>query len=162
MTGIAGLHPGIAKLVALLGNWAGRGSGEYPTIEAFGYTEEVRIGHTGKPFLTYSQRTRSDDGSPLHAETGYIRMPSADCVEFVIAHPTGITEIDEGSVTFIERGLVLDLYSTAVAGSASAKEIVAVARSIRVDGDELSYTLQMAAVGLPRQHHLSATLHRQS
>lgn len=162
MTGIAGLHPGIAKLAALLGNWAGRGSGEYPTIEAFDYTEEVSIGHTGKPFLTYSQRTRSDDGSPLHAETGYIRMPSADCVEFVIAHPTGITEIDEGSVALTDRGLVLDVHSTTVAGSASAKEVVAVARSIRLDGDELSYTLQMAAVGLPLQHHLSATLYRQS
>ena len=162
MTGIVGLHPGIAKLAALLGNWAGGGSGEYPTIETFGYTEEVSIGHTGKPFLTYSQRTKSDDGSPQHAETGYIRMPSAESVEFIVAHPTGITEIDEGSVAFTDRGLVLDVHSTTVARSASAKEVVAVARSIRVDGDELSYTLQMAAVGLPRQHHLSATLYRQS
>jgi hypothetical protein len=162
VTAVPDLHPGIAALAPLLGDWSGAGTGDYPTIAPFGYTEEVTFGHTGKPFLTYTQRTRSNDGLPLHAETGYLRMPSPHRVELTLAHPTGITEIDEGSVAFTDRGLVLDVYSTAVAGSASAKEVVAVARSICLDGDELSYTLQMAAVGLPRQHHLSATLYRQS
>jgi hypothetical protein len=39
--------------------------------------------------------------------------------------------------------------------------VTALTRSIRVTDTEMSYTLQMAAVGLPLQHHLSATLHRQ-
>lgn len=34
-------------------------------------------------------------------------------------------------------------------------------RSFRAEGDELSYTLFMGAMGLPLQHHLTATLHRQ-
>jgi hypothetical protein len=157
---VADLHPGIAALAPLLGNWSGRGSGEYPTIAPFGYTEDVTIGHTGKPFLAYTQRTRSDDGTGLHAETGYIRVPSPGRIELVIAHPTGVTEIDEGTVTADGSGLVIDVRSTAVGLTASAKEVVALSRSIRVAGDELHYTVQMGAVGLPLQHHLAATLHR--
>jgi len=158
---MAELHPSIAILAPLLGSWVGRGSGEYPTIAPFTYTEEVSIGHTGKPFLTYSQRTRSEDGQPLHAETGYIRMPSPRIVELVIAHPTGVAEVDEGSVAVTSAGLVLDVQSTTVTSTTSAKEVAALSRLIRVGADQLSYTLQMAAVGLPMQHHLSATLHRQ-
>ena len=158
---MAELHPSIAILAPLLGSWVGRGAGEYPTIAPFTYTEEVSIGHTGKPFLTYSQRTRSEDGQPLHAETGYIRMPSPGIVELVIAHPTGVAEVDEGSVAVTPAGLVLDVQSTTVTSTTSAKEVAALSRLIRVGADQLRYTLQMAAVGLPMQHHLSATLHRQ-
>lgn len=155
------LHPAIATLAPLLGTWSGRGNGDYPTIEPFAYTEEVTFGHTGKPFLTYTQRTRGDDGRPLHAETGYLRMPSAHRVEMVLAHPTGITEIDEGTLTSQDDGFLIDVHSTTIGLSASAKDVMALRRSITLCADELHYTVLMAAVGQPLVHHLTATLHRQ-
>lgn len=157
---MADLHPDLATLAPLLGAWAGRGNGEYPTIEPFGYLEEVSFTHSGKPFLIYTQRTRSESGTPLHAEAGYLRMPTPGRVELVLAHPSGVTEIDEGTVAQTGDGLVIDVRSTSVGLTSSAKDVVALTRSIRVTGAELTYSVAMAAVGQPLQHHLAATLHR--
>jgi hypothetical protein len=158
---MADLHPGVAALAPLLGVWAGQGAGKYPTISPFDYLEEVTFGHVGKPFLRYTQKTRAaDDGRPMHAETGFLRVPSPGRVELVLAHPTGITEIDEGTLTVAGDTIVMDLAATTIGRTASAKEVTALGRSIRVDGDELVYTVRMGAVGQPLQDHLTATLHR--
>lgn len=158
---VADLHPDLAVLAALLGTWAGEGAGEYPSITPFGYTEEITFAHVGKPFLSYVQRTRAtDDGRPLHAEIGYLRVPSPDRVEWVLAHPTGITEITEGILAVTGATIEMELRATTIGRTASAKELTALTRSIRVAEDKLTYTLSMAAVGLPLQRHLAATLHK--
>src|SRR4051812_14828215 len=94
----ADLHPNLEELAPLLGTWVGRGAGEYPTIQPFEYLEEVVFTHVGKPFLVYRQKTKSvADGKPLHAEAGFLRVPQPGHVELVLAHPSGITEIEVGS-----------------------------------------------------------------
>lgn len=157
---MADLHTDIAALAPLLGVWSGRGAGEYPTIEPFGYTEQIWFDHIGKPFLVYRQKTTADDGRPLHAETGYLRVPSPGRAEWVLAHPNGITEIEEGTLAITGSVIELELTATSVGRTASAKDVTALGRSIRVDGDELVYSLRMAAVGQPMQHHLGATLYK--
>lgn len=157
MTLGAPLHPDVEQLSFLLGTWAGEGHGQYPTIEGFDYHEEVRFWHVGKPFLAYTSRTwSSDDERPLHAESGYWRAPGAGGLEVVLAHPTGVVEVEQGSVD----GTEVELASVSVACSATAKEVTAIERILGVRDERLSYRLRMAAVGQPLTHHLAADLRR--
>jgi hypothetical protein len=156
------LHPDLEALAPLLGTWAGQGSGKYPTIQPFEYFEEVVFSHVGKPFLAYAQKTKAvTDGKPLHAETGYLRVPRPGQVELVLAHPSGITEIEVGTYSVTGDLIEVEMSTTDVGLTPSAKEVSALGRSLRIDGDELSYSVQMGAVGQTLQVHLAAVLHRQ-
>src|SRR4029450_4159540 len=107
-------------LAGLLGTWRGEGAGEYPTISPFRYGEEVRFWHVGKPFLAYAPRTWNlDDGRPLHTETGYWRAKPGGTVEVVLAHPTGIVEVQEGR----QDGTRIDLRSTTTAMTPPATRV---------------------------------------
>ena len=151
------LHPDVAPLGFLLGSWLGEGAGYYPTIQDFAYGEEIRVSHVGKPFLAYTQRTWSlDDGRPLHAESGFWRLTGGARVELVLAHPTGVVEVEEGELS----GTSIALATVAVARTGSAKNIERMTRDVRVEHDELAYDLQMAAVGQSLQPHLNARLTR--
>jgi THAP4-like, heme-binding beta-barrel domain len=159
---VAELHPDLAPLAFLLGSWSGEGRGEYPTVAPFSYREHVTfVAPPGKPFLVYGQRTSAvDDGRPLHVETGYWRLPWPGRVEAVLAHPTGVVEVEEGVMEATPTGGRLLLRTTGTASTASAKKVTALERAIEVDGEVLRYTLAMAAVGLPLTHHLVAELRR--
>lgn len=156
------VHPDLASLTFLIGEWAGEGRGRYPTVEDFSYRETATfVAPPGKPFIVYRQRTwrigdHSESGTPLHSEAGYLRPDGTGGIEMVIAQPTGITEVLHGSVT----GTSIALLSTTVATTATALEVGSVERNITVDGDELRYELRMAAVDQPHQVHLEAILDR--
>lgn len=154
-------HPDIAVLAPLLGTWRGSGQGEYPTIAPFGYLEEVTFGHLGRPFLTYTQRTRSTaDNRPLHGETGYLRCAGPDRAELIVAHPTGITEVCEGPLINEDGQIRLELSSNNIGLSITAKQVTSLGRTICLRGDTIDYTLRMAAVEQTMQQHLNATLAR--
>ncbi len=160
------LHPNLAPVATLLGTWTGLGHGEYPTIEPFDYAESITFGHVGKPFFSYVQRTRSigsatSPATPMHAESGYWRFPSPGRVEIVLCHPTGVVEIEEGTIELRLDGLiVIDVASTHVCSSSTSKDVAALTRTFYVGAETIEYRVSMAAVGRPLQHHLAATLVR--
>ena len=153
------MHPDVEPIGFLVGTWRGEGHGVYPTIASFDYSEEIRFTAVpGKPFLTYQQRTWAlDDQRPLHAETGYWRPKPEGRLEVVLAHPTGIAEIEEGTIA----GDTISLVATTIGRSGTAKEVTGLSRRFEfVGGDVLRYEVHLAAVGQPLQGHLTAELKR--
>lgn len=153
---MATLPPEVQPLEWLLGTWRGEGRGVYPTIDDFTYGEETTFSCNGKPFVAYSQRTWAlDDERPFHGETGYLR-PRGAGVEAVIAEPIGIVEVYAGTLA----GEELELRTTTIASTPTAKSITDVRRSFRLDGDRLHVVVDMAAVGEPLLPHLDTVLTR--
>ncbi len=160
------LHPDLTLLGPLLGTWAGPGSGSYPTIEPFAYNEEITFGHVGKPFLAYGQKTRdATSGLPLHAEAGYWRPAGPGRLEVVLSHPSGLLELQLGTIEASGDGggAVIELRSSAVVGTPTAKSVTEVHRRFELsdDGQVISYNVSMAAMGQPLTHHLHAELRKQ-
>src|SRR5437764_9296342 len=138
------LHRDVHALAFLLGTWRGEGHGHYPTIASFDYGEEVHFWHVGKPFVAYSQRTWAlDDGRPLHAESGYWRMPSPRRVELVLAHPTGIVEVEEGRLD----GTTVALATSTVAATSTAKRVDRLERDIVVTAGRAGHAGRTGAGG---------------
>ena len=152
------VHPDLGPIAFLLGSWEGDGHGDYPTIDAFDYREQVTFTNPpGKPFIAYRQMTwASDDGRPLHTEAGYLRAGEGGRFEFVMAQPSGFVEVYDGHL----NGATLTFVTTTVVATPTAKRVDELSRTISVDGDELRYVLKMAAVGHPRLQHLDARLRR--
>jgi THAP4-like, heme-binding beta-barrel domain len=153
---IADLPRELAPLAWLVGAWRGEGRGGYPTVDDFEYGEQTSFTFAGKPFLAYAQRTwLLDGGSPSHSETGYLRA-RPEGVEMVVAEPSGVVEVYAGELTEAR----LELRSTLVGRTPTAKQITAVRRVLERDGDDLHVLLDMEAVGQPLTFHLEATLSR--
>ena len=137
------LHRAVEPLAFLLGTWSGSGRGHYPTIDDFTYEEEVRFWHVGRPYRAYAQRTWSPEtGAPMHMEMGYWRPQQDGHIEVVIAHPFGIAELLEGRLD----GTIIDLKSTSLAATATAKSVVDIRRKFEVVRDVLAYIVEIAAV----------------
>ncbi|HCA86020.1 MAG TPA: FABP family protein [Streptomyces sp.] len=156
-------HPLLAPVIGFLGTWAGQGRGGYPTLaEDFAYAQEVTFSHDGRPFLRYeaSAWLLDADGAPLRPsarESGWWRMQPEGRVEALITQPTGVAEISVGRAD----GGALELTTQQVARAPTAKEVDATRRRYTLtDGDTLDFVHDLAAVGQPLQHHLSAQLHR--
>lgn len=152
------LHPDCTPLEFLLGTWVGEGVGGYPTIEDFPFRQEIVFTHSGQPFLSYASHTwATDDGRPLATETGFWRPRPEGTIEVLFAHPTGVVEVYVGQIS----GKKIELSTDLVARTESAKEVTAGHRLYGIiEGGELAYAYDMAALGHELQPHLSARLHR--
>lgn len=155
------LHPDLTASAWLLGSWHGNGRGDYPTIDAFGYEQEVAFAHDGRPFLHYFSRTWITDADgerirPGALETGFLRPVDDGGVELVLAHPTGFAEVWYGTA----EGPRLTLTTDVVARTVTAKEYTAGQRMYGLVEGDLMYAFDMAAQGQPMQSHLWGRLER--
>lgn len=157
----ADLHSDLVPFAWLLGNWHGNGRGEYPTIDAFTYEQDVVFAHDTRPFLHYFSRAwiTDDEGNrvrPGALETGFLRPTPDKGAELVLAHPTGYAEIWYGSID----GPRLTLTTDVVARTHTAKEYTAGQRMYGLVEGDLMYAYDMAAQGQPLQTHLWGQLKR--
>jgi hypothetical protein len=161
------LHPDAAPIAWLLGTWHGNGHGDYPTIEAFEFEQELIFTHDGRPFFHYLSRSWIIDPETKERvrdsalETGFVRSrmtePGQATLEVVLTHSTGIVEIWAGEAADGKIEIVTD----AVGRTETSKEYAAGKRLYgNVEGD-LLYAFDMAAMGQPLQPHIWARLQRQ-
>ena len=146
----------------LLGTWRGVGVGGYPTIEEFRFSQELSFTELpGKPFVHHLSKSwlLDDDGNevrPLAQETGYWRPEADGALELVLSHPTGYSEIYVGRAD----GAKIELQTDVVARTETAKPYTAGHRLYGLVDGKLLWAYDMAAMDLPLQPHLSATLER--
>ncbi|KAF8938157.1 hypothetical protein EDD21DRAFT_350401 [Dissophora ornata] len=165
-------HP----LEFLIGTWAGKGRGFYPTIPSFDFFEEVTFvkDPAGRPVVAYTQKTRRAiqqgaegeaqlvPGPPLHAESGFIRLPgwSNEKCELILSQPTGVASVEVGKID----GTTVDWTTTGVVRSPSAKppHVTQFTRTWVVDpvNKTFSYKFSMATENTPLQPHLEVDLRK--
>jgi hypothetical protein len=147
----------------LHGTWRGTGAATYPTIEAARYRDELTFRpHAGDPITQVEQKTwrLHPDGteSLLHWEFGFIRQIDGAAHEWINAQNNGRVEVMKGTITTVEKQLVLRFESVAFANDPRMREA---ARELTVVGDTLRYTMTMATQQHPTSViHLEAELRR--
>lgn len=144
-------------LAPLAGTWQGEGSGDFPTMDAFPFEEEIRFLDVGGRDLAYLQRAWSpSSGELLHAEAGMWRCSPEGALVVTIAQPRR-TEVSEGA---IQNG-VIELASTATGHAAGVAPVIGSRRRYRINGDVLTYEFEMATASVREPtRHLGGTLRR--
>lgn len=156
------MHPDCVQIAWLLGRWQGAGVGDYPTIEAFRFGQEIEFSYVaGKAFLAYRSRTwlLDDEGNlvrPLAAETGYWRPQPDGSIEVLLTHPTGFVEIYIGEI----EAAKIEIATRGVLKTETAKDYRAGHRLYGLVDGRLMYAFDMAAMGHELQPHISAELKR--
>ena len=157
---VPALHDDLALLAFLLGTWEGDGDGGYPTIDPFPYRESIEIAHVGDAYLTLIQSSWSRDGAAIHLERGFIRPGADGEAELTLAHPLGLVEVAHGrpvgsSINFVAG-------PGDVGRTHTGLDVVGLERRYRVEGDVMSYEVDMATERTAMTIHLRGRLHRAS
>jgi len=155
------LHPDCAPIAWLLGTWQGNGHGDYPTIDAFEFGQELVFTHDGRPFFHYFSRSWivDADGNKVRdaaLETGFLRARPGGQLEMLLTHPTGFAEVWYGEADSAKFELVTD----AVVRTSTAKDYAGGKRLYGYVEGDLLWAYDMAAMGQPLQPHLWARLQR--
>jgi hypothetical protein len=158
----APIHDSLLALLPLVGVWTGSGSGMAPSGETFGFGQQVRFVHDGRPFLAYESRAWLVDAAgavirQAWRESGFWRLGSTpDEIEVVLASNTGEALVYAG-VAGDQRW---ELASTSIQPAPTAKTIDAERRLYALVDDDLVYATELAPEGRPLAAHLNARLGR--
>ena len=170
----AAYHPDLSAIAPLIGVWTGSGTGTYPTIAPFEYTESITFTcpNPARPVLSYAQST-AIHGRAAHSESGYWKVGSSDSgaggrrLECVVAQVTGLAEVEEGLVVVDEAvGVVVDVRTVGLSRTSTAKapHVREIRRVWRLSerGGQLEYEVWMATDNTPKLTlHLEAQFTKQ-
>lgn len=137
----------LLALQPLLGTWEGGGRAEFPTIPPHEYTEILRfVTEADREQIHFEQRARhrplgAAAYAPSHWESGFLRVTAPGVVEWTNAQDNGRLEVVRLSVTVGPGGLEL---AGETAHFLNDPRMVRARRVLRLRGDMLHYTLEMA------------------
>jgi hypothetical protein len=149
----------------LEGTWRGEGKGGFPTITSFDYIEKVSFERRDENSLFYMQRTEKrvdgqDESVTSHWESGFIRVLTDSELELANVQSGGRGEVLIGAIARIGRRIKLDFKSISVTND---ERMVASARTIEIDGNELHYEMTMHTTRVDElTRHLVADLRREN
>lgn len=148
----------LRQLDPLLGVWKGQGQGQYPTIDSFEYSEELRFAlHAEYPMLAYEQKTVLSSGEASHWEYGFIRPVDEGVVELSNVQDSGRVEVLRATLSELS-----EIHFQSVHHGHDPR-MVATERFLKLEGDRLEYKARMSTTTTPQpemQCHLKATLIR--
>lgn len=154
-------------LGGLLGVWRGSGQGNFPTIDAFTYDEEIVFtSNEVEPLICYEQKTwdttnRSDHTEPLHWEVGFIRSTEDGPIEISNAQNNGRVEVLRGQLSPpAKRSASLLLLLDSVLHGHDER-MIRTRRRYQIGSSTLSYEVEMATRNTPDMTlHLQASLEK--
>lgn len=155
------MHPDLAPLAWLLGEWQGTGVAGYPGMDTVNFVQQVRCSHDGRPFLLWEARSwvATDDGGRGEAfdtEVGYWRPQPDQDVELLLSHPTGVVELYYGKTEPARAELRTD----GVLRSPTGPQYTAGHRLYGYVQGGLMWAMDKAADGEALQTYASAQLQR--
>lgn len=168
---LGGVHPDVAHLGWLVGDWRGIGKGRDHAGNEFNFEQVVQFAHDRRPFLEYRALSWVVDTDLVrlhasHVEQGYWRGLTDNAVEVVLSNPMGIAELWQGKVevTALENaqitGAKLLLTSTSVARTPSAPALATVDRMYGLRDGKLLMTFDMGLDNDSKESHIWLMMER--
>jgi hypothetical protein len=153
------------KLKELVGVWKGEGSGSFPTVDSFRYSETLIFESIGiDPVVHFQQQTWliSDDdrnGEFLHWESGFLMVTEDGKIDLLNAQNSGRVEVLSGRMSGTEEGAIQVSWESVV--HAHDARMVATTRAFNYEKNSLAYTVCMATTKVgPVTQHLECSLGR--